>query len=94
MLVSAGVTLLSVCLSIRQHLLSRQVVEGEHEAPVEVSFSCQRVVVDVRLLSVVLQTFQPATDKDGRLLFIDRDHAVLCSVQLGISKLIEISECD
>lgn len=42
-----------------RNLLSRQVVEREDEAPVEVSFTGQRVVVDVRLLSVVVQAFQP-----------------------------------
>lgn len=43
-----------------RNLLSRQVVEREDEAPVEVSFTGQRVVVDVRLLSVVFQAFQPS----------------------------------
>lgn len=48
-------------------LLCRQVVEGEDKAPVEVSFAGQRVVVDVRLLSVVFQAFQPpeANRNDG-----------------------------
>lgn len=43
-----------------RNLLCRQVVEREDEAPVEVAFTGQRVVVDVRLLSVVFQAFQPS----------------------------------
>lgn len=46
-------------------LLCRQVVEREDEAPVEVSFTGQRVVVDVRLLSVVFQAFQPSEGTTG-----------------------------
>lgn len=41
-------------------LLSHQVVEGEHEAPVEISLARQRVVVDVCVLLVLLLTLQPA----------------------------------
>lgn len=40
-------------LTRQQDLLCRQVVEREDETPVEVSFSGQRVVVYIRLLSVV-----------------------------------------
>lgn len=59
--------------SVSRYLLSRQVAEGKHKAPVEVSFSSQRVVVDVCLLSVILQTFQPATEKDWKCLEIFLD---------------------
>lgn len=44
----------------QQDLLCWQVVEREDEAPVEVSFPGQRVVVDVRLLAVVFQALQPS----------------------------------
>lgn len=45
------------------YLFSRHVAEGEHKAPVEVSFSSQRVVVYIGLLSVIFQSFQPASEK-------------------------------
>ena len=41
-------------------LLSHQVVEGVHEAPVEIPLARQRVVVDVCVLLVLLLTLQPA----------------------------------
>lgn len=41
-------------------LLCWQVVKREDEAPVEVSFTGQGVVVDVRLLPVVFQALQPS----------------------------------
>lgn len=40
--------------------LRRQVVKAEHKAPVEVALSGQGVEVDIRLLSVLLQTLYPA----------------------------------
>ena len=46
------------------HLLRRQVLEGEHQSPVEVALSVHGPVVDVRLLSVILST-DPAGRRRG-----------------------------
>ena len=40
--------------------LSRKVIEAEHKSPVEVSFSSQRVEVDVSLLFLSFQPLYPA----------------------------------
>lgn len=46
------------------YLFSRQIAKGKHKAPVEVSLSSQRVVVDISFLAVIFQTFQPAAQKE------------------------------
>lgn len=48
--------------------LSGQIVEAEHESPVEVSFSSQRVEVDVGLLFVVFQPLYPPAAKTQQSL--------------------------
>lgn len=52
-------------LQISAQHLSGKVVEAENESPVEVSLSGQGVEVDVGLLFVSVQSFDPAA-KDNR----------------------------
>lgn len=56
--------------------LGGKVVKAEDESPVEVSFSGQRVEVDVGLLLVVLQPFDPPAaaeaNRAGCSLFPDK----------------------
>lgn len=56
-------------------LLCLQIVEGINEAPVEVSFTGQRMIVDISVLFILLLTLQPAgehTSENNSLLHVTK----------------------